>query len=161
MISAILGVMVTGQVEGVSNVRTYGPSRSHYRVREVARMAGMGLFAPDDTARGSSLRSIEMQRVEGDGGLRGMGSRVVVRMRFVNRSTMTAFDIYQSPGVESVGADRHMRWVLESGLFEGSRSREDTYVPMRRDGMDLAFVGALVSEPSARELLRRLVLVRP
>jgi hypothetical protein len=54
-----------------------------------------------------------------------------------------------------------MDWLLNGGYFEGGVTKHDTFTSMKRGDLDLGFVGGLVSEPSARELMKRFVLISP
>jgi hypothetical protein len=159
MTTLLVSCLLATQTTGVSNVVDHGPQSQHDAVMEVATMVNTALWAPDKTARGFSLRSIEMAKVPA--GFSGLGERHAVRMRFINKHTTTAFDIYQVPTSKSVNASKHMDWLLKGGYFEGGVSHLDTFVSMKRGDMDIAFVGGLVSEPSAKELLSRLVSVKP
>lgn len=144
---------------GVSNVKDTGPQAQHTAVRDVAKMLGISLYAPDKTARGFTMRSIEFVKLKS--GFEHLGERSAVRMRFVNKSTSTAFDIYQVPSGAKVDSQKHMEWLVKGGYFEGGVSKHDTFTSMKRGEMDLGFVGGLVSEPSSKELMKRLVLISP
>jgi len=159
MTTLLASCLIAHNGVGVSNVKDTGPQAQHEAVRDVAKMIGMSLYAPDKTARGFAMRSIEFVKV--DGGLGSLGERSAVRMRFVNKSTSTAFDIYQVKSGEGVDAKKHMDWLLKGGYFEGGVSKHDTFTSTKRGGIDLGFVGGLVSEPSAQELMKRLVLISP
>ncbi len=159
MTTLLATCLLTHDGVGVSNVKDTGPQAQHEAVRDVAKMIRMSLYAPDKTARGFSMRSIEFVKVKGGVGLDE--ERSAVRMRFVNKSTSTAFDIYQMKTNEAVNSQKHIDWLIKGGYFEGGVSTHDTFVSMKRGDLDLGFVGGLVSEPSAGELLKRLVLISP
>ena len=159
MTTLIAALILADTGSGVNNIKETGPQAQHDAVRDVAKMVGMSLFAPDKTARGFTMRSIEMAKLSG--GELGMTEGYAVRMRFINKNTSTAFDIYQMKSSGSVDATKHMNWLFGKGVFEGGVSKHDTYVSLQRGGMDLAFVGGLVSEPSAKELLKRFVKISP
>jgi hypothetical protein len=152
--------LTSGSIQGVSNIHDTGPQAQHDAVAEVAAMTDSVLFAPDKTARGYSMRSIEISKLP-QGYFSGLGSRYAVRMRFINQATSSAFDLYQVSSSAKVDAVKHMSWLLKSSTFEGNVDKHDTFVSMKRGTTDLAFVGGLVSEPSAKELLKRLVKIQP
>ncbi|MFM9872822.1 MAG: hypothetical protein ACKVQS_05080 [Fimbriimonadaceae bacterium] len=159
MTTLLASCLLASDGVGVSNVKDTGPQAQHNAVRGVAKMLGISLYAPDKTARGFSMRSIEHVKVSG--GFSSLGDRSAVRMRFVNKSTSTAFDIYQLPSSEKVDSQKHMDWLIKGGYFEGGVSKHDTFTSMKRGDMDLGFVGGLVSGPSAKELMKRFVLISP
>lgn len=159
-LTTLAAMLLMADGEGVSNIKDDGPQAQHALVASMAAKLGMALFAPDKTARGFSMASIESVMLEGTDPF-GLGRRPAVRMRFVNKGTATAFDIYEVKSSGSVNAAKHMAWLLGSGSFEGSPSPHDTVATLKRADTDLAFVGGLVSEPSALELLKRLVKISP
>lgn len=161
MMTLLATCVLAANFNGVSNLVANGPDAQHSAVKDVATMVGATLWAPDKTARGFTMRSIELVKVPASGAFAKLGERSAVRMRFINKSTSTAFDIYQLPTAESVDATKHSKWLIDGGFFEGGISHLDTFVGMKRGTMDVAFVGGLVSEPSAKELLKRLVAVEP
>ncbi len=156
---AVLAVATTPG-EGVSNVHANGPSRHFDTVRDVARTLGRDLYAPDDTARGFSLRTVESAKIGKHKDFAGLGERTAVRMTFINKTTSTAFDIYQVPSGSKIDAAKHLRWIIGGKNFEAGIHKHDTFVAVKRGDVDLCFVGGLVSEPSAKELLSRLVLIK-
>lgn len=159
MTTFVAAIILANSGSGVNNVKEINPQAQHDAVRDVAKMTGMSLYAPDKTARGFTMRSIEMAKLPG--GELGTKEGYAIRMRFINKNTSTAFDIYQTKGSASMDATKHMNWLLGKGVFEGGVSKHDTVVSIKRDTMDLAFVGGLVSEPSAKELMKRFVKISP
>lgn len=161
MVLSLIAATVALSNDGVLNGGAGGPSRAHNTVKSVAGMVGMALYAPDDTARGYSLTNIEYVKVGSDSSMPGLKDRYAVRMSCVNNKTKGAFDIFQSRGGGSVSPERHMQWLVGSGLFEFAKAPQDTFVAIKRGDVDIAFVGGLVSQPSAKELLSRTVLIKP
>lgn len=161
MIALLAAAVIGASQDGVSNVRDSGPESQFSTIQDVATMLGHPLYAPDNTARGFALKAIEIVDAPKSSSLPGLETRKAVRMRFVNKSTSTAFDIYQSKTASSVDLKKHMNWLTNSNLFEASVSKQDTYAVARRGTNDIAFVGGLVSEPSAQELIKRMVKINP
>lgn len=161
MVHIVSALVITQHSAGVSNINAGGPSSGHAAVKEVAKATRTPLYAPDNTARGYKLSSIEYKEVAPSQHLPGLDKRFVVRMAFVNKNTMTSFSIFQSASNTKTDAGRHMKWVLSQGVFEFSQSPEETFVAIKRGANDVCFVGGLVSEPSAKQLLQRLVLIKP
>jgi len=161
MIALLAAAVIGASQNGVSNVKDSGPESQFATIQDVATMVGHGLYAPNNTARGFALKSIEIVDAPKSAALPGLETRKAVRMRFVNKSTSTAFDIYQSKTASSIDTKKHMNWLTRSNLFEASVSNLDTYAVARRGNNDIAFVGGLVSEPSAQELMKRMVKIDP
>lgn len=158
--TALAALLILADGEGVSNIKETDPQAQHSHVAEVATKLGMELFAPEKTARGFSMVSIQVAELVGNDPF-GLGKRPAVRMRFVNKSTATSFDLYEVASAPGVDAAKHLDWLLKSGTFEGGVTTHDTVSTMKRGQVDLAFVGGLVSEPSAQQLLKRLVKISP
>lgn len=130
---------------GVSNVQDSGPESQYSQIQKVARQVGYDLYAPDNTARGFKLGKLEFAKSDS----------LAVHMRFVNDSTTTAFDIFQAPA-SGTDAHNHMKSIIQGGPFESGIHEFDTFVTLRLDSLDVALVGGLISEPSAKELLKRM-----
>lgn len=161
MIVLIAAAILANSGSGVSNIKDSGPEAQFSTIQEVATLAGFGLYSPNNTARGFSLKSVEIVDAPKNSQLPGLDARKAVRMRFLNKSTSTAFDIYQTKTTSSTSLEKHMKWLTHSSLFEASVSKQDTFAVARRGTTDIAFVGGLVSEPSAQELIRRMVKIDP
>lgn len=153
--------MLIGQSQGVSNVHPKGPVDELAKVRATANKLNTHIFVPDNTALGYKIRHIEYTKVLASSDLKGLPDRYAVRMTLENPYTVMTFDFYQVPGHPEVPVERQLKWLLKKNYFEAVLSPQDTFAATRRGDRDIAFVGGLVSEPSAKEILNRLVKVYP
>lgn len=130
-------------------------------LQRVANRVGTVVFMPDETPQGYRLRAVSHETVPSDARFPGLGNRVAVRQTFYNETTFHSFDLLQVRGAPETDARIHTKWLIYSGVFPRLIENGDTYETVKRDGYDIALHSTLISGESAKELLRRLVPVRP
>ncbi len=146
MTTLLFAVALGFSGSGVSNIQDSGPESQYSQIRKAAVSAGYDLLAPDNTARGFKLSLVEVATSH---------PAKAVHMRFVNEQTTIAFDIFQAPA-SGEDARSHMKQVIQGGFFECEIAQFETFVALRVDAVDVALVGGLISEPSAKELIKRM-----
>lgn len=108
------------------------------------------LFVPDESAIGYKHTGTEISELEG---------RKVVRLTYTNAKAQNSFDLFEYPASGTVGSglDRIIQAkVFTVGIMEG-----DVVVSVRKGKTDVSLVGSLMSNPSARKMLERVVPFRP
>ncbi|MCB0824840.1 MAG: hypothetical protein KDC26_01510 [Armatimonadetes bacterium] len=154
MIATIAAMTVLVGQQNV-NAELVTPVRSHDKIKAMAQQLGHGLYAPDRTPRGYSLRSVDYVALPNTD-----PKRHVVRLKYINPDSANVLTILQAPakGKEASG---QMDAILNSSLFDVSKSKYDTWVTMRRGDMDLGLLGALIADTSAKQVIERMVYIRP
>lgn len=115
---------------------------------EAARKVDFPVFRPNSIPLGYSLI-----RASVSSGTTGK----VVRLTYLNKESKNAFDLVQGragSGTPDSGARQLLR---QAGLEIDS---DTTFVSVRRSQTDVAFLGTLISLPSARTLVQGLTVIR-
>lgn len=149
----ISAAIISNAHDPVLNLETASPKQAHSAISDVAKMVGYDLYAPNEIARGYTLRSITLADIPTSTSFSGLKERKAVRMTFVNSKTSAAFDIVQSKTNKSTNSATHMKWIINRGSFEMAITKHHTVVYQKFGNNDVAFVGTLISEPSAKILL--------
>lgn len=131
------------------------------RLQTVANEIKSVVFMPDETPQGYELRQIETVKVPKNDKFPALGERPAVRLTFWNKTVNHTIDILQVKSASGVDARTHTKWLVYSGHFQMMLVDGDVYVPMKRDGVDLALHSTLISDESAKELLKRMEPVKP
>jgi hypothetical protein len=103
------------------------------------------LYRPAQAAPGYSLTQAVLF-AQPDG-------RKTVRLTYTNPQSRNQFDLVQAPA-RGEGSESHMRSILDKREVQLELWADTTFVTLRRGKVDMAFVGTLVSEPSALQLLK-------
>ena len=131
------------------------------RLQSVADNLKTVVFMPDETPQGYELRRVETASVPVNDKFPGLGERPAVRLTFWNKTVHHTFDILQVRSDRNVDPRVHTKWLVYSGRFQMMLVKGDVYVPLKRDGYDLALHSTLFSDASAKELLKRMKPLKP
>lgn len=154
-------LMASVRVDTIKNGETRTPAETYGMVRDVAKLVGMPLYAPDSVAQGYALRKIEMATLPVNGKFGSLSERKAVRMVFFNKSTTHSFDVVQTRTGAEIDSGIHMKWVMTGGFFEMGMMKDDTFVSRKVGAMDIGFHSSLVGSDSAKEVLKRMVKISP
>ena len=142
---------------GQKNINTelVTPVGSHDKIKAMARQLGHGLYAPDRTPRGYALRSVDFVSLPNS-----TPKRNVVRLKYINLDSANVLTIFQTPA-SGQDSSRQMNTILNSGLFDVSKSKYDTWVTSRRGDMNVGLLGALIADTSAKQVIERMIYIKP
>lgn len=104
-----------------------------------------------DYALGYEFRRADMTYV-GDPQAPG-GRRPVLRLHFTNPTARNSFDIIQTPRSGALTTEQAVRQVLKLKTFEIPNDGTMTVVYRRAGGLEIGFVGSIISGPSAQRVL--------
>lgn len=162
MLSAVLSTAIGYQsIQTVSNDKEKSPKDSHIVIKDVAKMANLSLYAPDASLKGYTLKSIELGEIPTDAKFGNANSKIAVRMVFLNKSTSSVIELIQRKTTASFKPVDHLKWLFSSKIFDTGLSPESTFVAQKIGANDIGLQGGLISEPSAKIVLSKLVKVNP
>lgn len=148
-------------VKTVNNGKETTPVAAYQQVQEVAKMLGTTLYVPDKSLKGYGLRIIDVATVPANTSFPGLKERSAVRLCFLNRATMSSLEIIQIPSDDKTNSTNHTKWVFNGKFFDTGLVQGHSFVAGKRGTMDVALQGGLISEPSAKIVLEKLVAISP
>jgi len=119
-------------------------------LNKAAATTGITLYVPDESAIGYRLSGTEIAELEG---------RKVVRLTYTNVKVQNSFDLFEYPSAGAVGSG--LAKIVDSKAFNIGIMEDDTVVSIRKGKTDVSLVGSLMSNPSAKKMLERVMPFRP
>lgn len=162
MLSTLLTVTIAHQnIQTVNNGRERNPKDSHQVIRDIAKLTNMSLYAPESSLKGYLLNSIEIADIPVDKKFPGLNKRVAVRMVFLNKSTTSVIELIQTPSAKSIIAKDHTKWLFSGKFFATGLMADNTFVAQKLGSNDVGMQGGLISEPSAKIVMGKMVEIKP
>ncbi len=110
-------------------------------------------------AIGYELIKAETVKVEVDENLPGLPAREALHLTYMNKASKNIFDIIQSPGGAKVNTRWHIKRLMSVTPFGLQMDETTTLITKRIGNTDVGFMATLISEPSAKYLVDRLVKI--
>lgn len=80
-----------------------------------------------------------------------------IRLTYLNRDSKNSFDLLETTANGS-SASQNIKSLINSGSTGVEITSDSTFVTTRKGGTDVAFVGTLISQPSAKKVVDSLVI---
>lgn len=119
-------------------------------LNQASANAQFTLFIPDESAIGYKHSGTEMAEMEG---------RKVVRLTYTNSKAQNSFDLIEYPAAGAIGSG--LSRIMDAKTFNVGIMEGDVVVSIRKGKTDVTLVGSLMSNPSAKKMLERVVPFRP
>lgn len=114
--------------------------------QEAVRKVNFTVFKPNSAPIGYQLVRADV-----------VANGKAIRLTYLNRDSKNSFDLLETAASGSSAAS-NIKNLINTGSTGVEVTSDSTFVTMRKGSTDVAFVGTLISQPSAKKVVDSLVI---